>query len=118
MSSSAILDENVSLDVQLVLESFGHRVTAIALLSERGISDAAVFDMAMQQNAILITRDRDFTNSIRFPPTRVQAILYLMDGNLTGVDEAVLVRRFLENHPLPTFQGKFISLSPHITRIR
>jgi predicted nuclease of predicted toxin-antitoxin system len=118
MNSAAILDENVSLDVQPVLESFGYQVTAIALLPERGAPDSTVFELAVRQKAILITRDRDFTNSIRFPPIRLQAIIYLMDGNLRGAEEADLVRKFLHDRPTKTFEGKFVSLSPHTTRVR
>lgn len=118
MTLKAILDENVSLDVQPVIEDCGFTVIAIALLPDRGIADASVFDLAKQHRAFLVTRDRDFTNSIRFPPTKVQGILYLMDGNLKGSEEANLVRRFLKNHPFESFRGKLVFLSPHSFRVR
>lgn len=118
MTSEAILDENVSLDVQPVLEARGFKVISIALLPDRGMTDISVFDMAKQHNALLVTRDRDFTNSIRFPSSQVEGILYLKDGNLKGSEEANLIREFLENHPTESFQGKLVFLSPHSFRIR
>ena len=52
MSFSVILDENVSLDVKPVVESFNYEVTAVALMPDRGVPDTAVFDLAVKQKAI------------------------------------------------------------------
>ncbi len=118
MTAQAILDENVSIDVQPILESHGFKVLTIAQTPDRGIADSSVFDLAKQHSALLVTRDYDFTNSIRFPPNQICAVLYLMDGNLKGSEEANIVDRFLKGHPLESFRGKLILLSPHSTRIR
>lgn len=114
----ALLDENVSLDVRPVLETLGYTVIAVALLTERGMSDMNVFERAQNEKAILVTRDRDFTNSIRFPPHLITAILFIRDGNLKGSEEAEIIKRFLETHSSESFRGKLVSLSPSSTRIR
>jgi predicted nuclease of predicted toxin-antitoxin system len=118
LKPQALLDENVSLEVRPILESIGYDVQAIALLKRRAMSDPDVFALAIKENALLVTRDRDFTNSIRFPPSQLRGILFLMDGNLSGADEAQLIKRFLTAHSPDTFRGKLVSLSPHTTRIR
>ena len=114
----AILDENVSLQVADRLTALGYDVLAIAQHPDRGMSDGAVFALATQGAHLLVTRDTHFTNPLRFPPDRTGGILYLMDGNLRGRDEADLVERFLTTHPQESFTGHLVFVSPHSVRIR
>ena len=119
MTVSILLDENVSLDVCHRLQSMGYEVLAIAQLApQRGIEDPDVFKLAQEKQRLLITRDWHFTNSLRFPPKQVKGILYLMDGNLKGSDEADLVEKFLKAHSVEMFSGRLVFLSLDNIRIR
>ena len=114
----AILDENVSLQVADRLAALGYEVLAIARHPERGMSDEAVFALAVHGSHLLVTRDAHFTNPLRFPPVHTGGILHLTDGNLRGREEADLVEQFLRVHRREDFAGRVVFLSPHSVRIR
>ena len=118
MTAHAVVDENVSLQVAEVLQRLGYEVRAVARLPARGMSDDAVFALAIEGPSLLVTRDAHFTNPLRFPAARTEGILYLIHGNLRGDEEAGLVERFLKTHPPQTFRGHLVQLSPHHVRIR
>lgn len=84
----------------------------------RGIPDDDVFALAAAQHRILISRDRHFTNSVRFPPDRVMGILFISDGNLRGCEEADLVESFFKKHRIEEYKERVIFLSPSSIRIR
>lgn len=108
-----LLDENVSLDLARQLRRKGYSVEAIIETSHRGSSDNAVWQFARKRQAVLITRDNDFTNPVSFIPTEIFAIIYIRRGNLSSNQEAELVVKFLDSHPFEEFKGKLVTLSPH-----
>lgn len=114
----AVLDENVSLQVGERLTALGYDVLAIAKQGGRGMSDEAVFALAVERAGLLVTRDAHFTNPLRFPPAQTGGILHLSHGNLRGQDEAALVTQFLSSHAPQTFSGRLVLLSPAGVRIR
>ena len=118
MNFRVVLDENVSLRVFDSLKSLGYEVLVIAKLPKRGMSDAEVFAIAQEKPSLLITRDAHFTNSLRFPPARINGILYITHGNLLAAEEADLVEKFLSTHPPKIFSGHLVFLSPASVRIR
>lgn len=112
----AILDENVSLQVEGCLQALGYEVIAISRRSDRGMHDEAVFGLA--KGKLFVTRDAHFTNPVRFPPDRTSGILYITHGNLRGRDEAELVEKFLKAHQPREFAGHLVFLSRFSFRIR
>lgn len=119
MNVSVLLDENVSLDVGERPWALGFDVAVVAAMEfTRGIPDDDVFALAAAQQRILISRDRHFTNSVRFPPERVLGIIFISDGNLRGSQEADLVESFFKNHRIENYKGRVIFLSPSSIRIR
>ncbi|GAI61466.1 unnamed protein product, partial [marine sediment metagenome] len=77
-----VVDENVSFGLVEALRKNREEVLAVAE-DNRGVSDAAVFNLAQRDAAILITRDYHFTNPMRFASTKVEAIIYIQQGNLS-----------------------------------
>jgi len=75
-----VLDENVSLALASVLRQAGHDVIAIAEAADRGVTDAEVWELAKDRQAVLITRDHGFTNPVRFRTQDVGAVIYLWPG--------------------------------------
>ena len=114
----AILDENVSLQVADRLVGLGYDVHAVAKHPGRGMSDEAVFALVTEGFHLLVTRDTHFTNPIRFPPAKTGGILYLVQGNLRGREEAELIEQFLKAHSPKVFAGRLVFLSPTNVRIR
>ena len=113
-----VLDENVSLQIEIPLKALGYEVISIARFDQRGMTDDQVFKLAVEKQAVLITRDWDFTNFLRFDALKIKGLIYLMRGNLKGSEEAALVENFFRNHTEDFFQKKTIFLSPTQVRIR
>ncbi len=112
-----LVDENVSFGLVEALRKVREEVLAITE-NNRGIPDTAVFNLAQKDKAILITRDYHFANPMRFASSKVEAIIYIQQGNLSSVKEIQLVMNFLEKHTLDEFKGKLVTLYRDSTRIR
>lgn len=69
-----------------------------------GIKDTEVYNLAIKEKAILITRDHHFTNAIRFPIGKSEGIIYIRYGNLRS-EEAELVVRLVKSHDLSAIKG-------------
>ena len=68
-----LLDENVSRGLALWLTDRGFTAFVVGKDLESGFTDQDVFGFAVSKRAILITRDNDFTNPVRFRVERRQA---------------------------------------------
>ncbi len=112
-----LVDENVSFGLVEALRKNREEVLAI-IEDNRGISDTAVFNLAQKDKAILMTRDYHFANPMRFASSKVEAIIYIQQGNLSSVKEIQLVMNFLKKHTLDEFKGKLVTLYRDSTKIR
>ena len=113
-----VIDENVSFAVVEFLRGNGHEVIAISETATSGIADSSVFDLARSEPAILVTRDRHFTNPIRFPATDTTGIIYIRRGNLTSEQEVSIIRAFLLSHKPSEYHGKLVTLYLNSAKIR
>lgn len=112
-----VVDENVSFGLVEALRKNREEVLAI-VEDNRGLSDTAVFNLAQKDKAILVTRDCHFTNPVRFASNKVEAIIYIQQGNLSSIEEIQLVMNFLKKHTLNEFKGKLVTLYKDSTKIR
>jgi len=55
-----VLDENVSKKLVKWLKNKGHHATTLHELNQLGIKNGSVAELAIQENAIILTCDRDF----------------------------------------------------------
>ena len=113
-----VLDESVSFGLAEVLKRARHTVITIAGTSTSGITDDEIFKITVKNDAVLITRDYHFTNSLRFPPNKTSGILYIRHGNLTANEEIKLVQRFLSIHPYEEYSGRLVTLYKGSVKIR
>ena len=71
------LDENLgSLGVSL-LEADGHDVRTIAEQQMSGANDQRIYEACRDESRVLVTLDRDFGETIRFPPEVTAGIVVL-----------------------------------------
>jgi predicted nuclease of predicted toxin-antitoxin system len=71
------LDENLgSLGVSL-LEADGHDVRTIAEQQMSGAKDERIYEACRDESRVLVTLDRDFGQTIRFPPEVTAGIVVL-----------------------------------------
>lgn len=113
-----LLDENVCLDLAEVLRKSGHSVTAITEIAERGMTDDEVWQIAIKNQSILITRDYHFTNPTRFNPVEIQGIIFVRPGNLSSQEEILLVQKFLDRISPAHYIGKLSILAKSGFRVR
>lgn len=112
-----VIDENVSYSVVLRLQERGYEVTSIAK-ERKSIPDKDIFHLAIQKEAILITRDYHFTNPILYPPNKTEGIIYIRIGNLRSDEEAEIVERFFADYSPEKLKGKLATLYRKSAHIR
>ncbi|MBI5025011.1 MAG: DUF5615 family PIN-like protein [Candidatus Omnitrophica bacterium] len=66
-----VVDENIPIEIIPWLNKNGHKTFAVP----KGSSDEEVALLAKERKAILLTQDRDFTNTLRFPPKDFPGII-------------------------------------------
>ena len=91
---------------------------AIAESPTSGIIDEDIFNLVIENSAVLITRDYHFTNAVRFPPDKTGGIIYIRRGNLTSAEEIALVQRFLSFHAHEEYSDKLVTLYKDSVKIR
>jgi len=55
---------------------------------------------------------------MRFASSKVKAIIYIQQGNLSSVKEIQLAMNFLKKHTLNEFKGKLVTLYKDSAKIR
>ncbi len=113
-----IVDESVSYGLAAILRSTGYVVTSIAESATSGTVDEEIYNLVIQESAILITRDFHFTNALRFPPEKTGGIIYIRHGNLRSSDEIKMVERFLSTHQHEEYNGRLVTLYTDSVKIR
>jgi len=68
-----LLDENIPRKIYRILRERGHYVEYVP----QGVDDETVIDIAKNKNLVLITRDSDFADEIRYPPHSHPGIIVL-----------------------------------------
>ncbi|MCH9023251.1 MAG: DUF5615 family PIN-like protein [Planctomycetes bacterium] len=58
-----LVDENIPNSSVAILRNSGHDVLDVRLTQDEGISDSKLWDIAMQQDRLLITTDRGFSQN-------------------------------------------------------
>lgn len=71
------LDENLSERHAQSARQRGHDATTVLAEDLCSASDATVLDTACREGRVLITMDKDLSNTIRFPPQRYAGIVVL-----------------------------------------
>lgn len=72
----------------------------------------------IREDAILVTRDFHFTNSIRFPAKGTAGIIYLRKGNLKIEEEVKIVIDFISKGGLELVKEHLVTLDRQGVRIR
>ena len=68
-----LVDENVDVKIIGLLKKLGHD----AVRTPPGTKNGSVIRMAVQEHRIILTRDSDFTDANRYPPSRCPGIIHL-----------------------------------------
>lgn len=101
-----LLDEDVHMKVADWLRAAGHDVERVP----SGIKNGQVVALAFQQDRVLITRDKDFSNRLMYPPSRYAGIVVLRIHPPTFEKLTAALQQFLANVPPDQMRGKRILL--------
>lgn len=71
------LDENLDVGLAVWLELRGHDAKTVRDEQMSGASDEQVFAAAMAENRCLVTLDLDFSDPLRFPPSKAAGTIVL-----------------------------------------
>ena len=71
------LDENLGSLGKSLLEAEGHDVMTIAAQRMSGAKDERIYRACRDESRVLVTLDRDFGQTIRFPPEATAGIVVL-----------------------------------------
>lgn len=96
----------------------GFTVLVVGDVLESGSPDEWVFQMALTERAILITRDRGLANSTQFGIERTLGVIWIHQGDLTAAAEIELVERFFDTHGTEDIRGKLAILYRNETQIQ
>lgn len=113
-----LVDENVSLAVAERLRKLGNEAEAVIESGLSSSTDREIFQRAVKQGAVLITRDHHFTNGILFPATQTKGIIYFRQGNLRSDKEAELIEKIIREWPLEKIEGKLLTIYKKFSTIR
>ena len=68
-----LIDEDVDVRLLGVLRQLGHDAKRVP----SGTQNGAVIRLARETGRILVTRDADFTDAVRYPPSRAAGIIHV-----------------------------------------
>jgi len=90
------LDENLGNRGAELLRKAGHQVSTVFEQQLSGSSDPVVASVCAKEGRCLITMDRDFANSLLFPPQNYTGIVVLrLSHNPDGAEILEALRTFL-----------------------
>ena len=101
-----VADENVKLRAVTWLRAGGHDVT----LAPKGSPDRAVAELAKAEGRILLTHDRDFADSQKFPPSQFAGIVWFNLASPTLERVVTSLAYLLSRLPPSAFAGALITI--------
>ena len=109
-------DECVDRQIVEILREEGHDVLYIAEI-DPSISDDIVFERANQQNALLLTADKDFGELVFRQNKILNGVLFFRLAGLSQLAKAKIISSVVQEHSDKLYQS-FTVVSPGIVRIR
>jgi predicted nuclease of predicted toxin-antitoxin system len=111
-------DENLFEPIIDYLKGLGHEVISIRDAGLSGISDDEVYQRASKENRIIITMDKDFSRTFRFPPEKCGGIVVVKIYK-RNVDETLSIfKKFYESIQEKDMLKNLVTISPEGVRIR
>ena len=111
-----VADEGIDAQIVTRLRQEGYSVWYVAEMSP-GISDTTVLDLANQENAILLTFDKDFGDLVYRQRRVFKGVILLRLHGHTPDQKAELVVEMIQKHG-PELLRAFTVLTPQKVRIR
>ena len=110
-----LADESCDFRVVRALRTAGHDVSAVAE-SARGAEDAAIIDMAVREQRVFVTEDRDFGQLVHAAGKATCGVILLRFPSRSRAALPAMVVEFVERHGAKLASG-FAVLQPGRIRL-
>lgn len=111
-----VADENIDRQIEDRLRADGHKVRPVAEM-EPGISDEVILNKANQENAILLTADKDFGELVFRQRRLSQGVILVRLAGLSPASKSEVVASVLDQHQ-SELPHSFTVITPSTIRIR
>ena len=118
MTTRFLLDECAFLATANFLRKSGFDAMTINELGHSGVSDDKVFELAREEDRMLLTFDKDFSNIFRFPLGKHPGIIIVRIHPQTIEVTERLLRRFLELTTEDQYRKALVVIDETKIRIR
>lgn len=102
-----IVDECTGPTVAKWLKTEGHDSVSVSP-DKKGISDKEVLKIAVTENRILITNDKDFGELIFKEKLTHNGVIFLRLSDETAKNKILVLKNLLDNHKKIIDQGRFV----------
>ena len=107
-----LVDADLPIALAVTLRANGHEVLTVHELQPPALPDPAVYQRAVADHRILITRDLDFSNILTFQPKAPAGIIVLRVRALSPEEVTALVGDVLGRLSEPQLQGAITIVQP------
>ncbi|MEO0108911.1 MAG: DUF5615 family PIN-like protein [candidate division WOR-3 bacterium] len=113
-----LANENLYDPIVGYLRTAGHDVFDTKRTELAGATDEAVFERAVKEHRIIVTMDKDFTRSLRFPPAKCGGIIVAKLYRMTVDQATALFRRHFETLSENQIRSRLVIIAREGVRIR
>lgn len=117
--SKFIIDESLPRSTAKALENIGHSVEDIRDYGLRGAKDKAIYEFAQKEKAIILTRDTDFGNILRYKiGEHFGLVVARLPNELSNAEVNRQITQELNKLTKDDFSGNLIIIEPGRVRIK
>ena len=111
------LDENLDARLASLLRKAGHDAVTVRDEELRGISDTALVARCKDEERVLISLDKDFSNTLRFPPEKTPGLVVLRGDNNLFATMQPLIQSLMRALDQASPDGRLWIIEPGRLRI-
>ena len=111
------LDENLDARLAPLLRNAGHDTVTVRDEGLRGISDTKLVARCKDEQRVLISLDKDFSNTLRFPPDDTPGLVVLRGYNNLFATMQTLIQSLLRALDQDSPAGRLWIIEPGRLRI-
>ncbi|HWF43352.1 MAG TPA: DUF5615 family PIN-like protein [Candidatus Kapabacteria bacterium] len=118
MNAAFLLDENIPYSLIEFLEKRGHITHHVRKLGKVGIRNGEVYQLAVDLQAWIVTRDKDFRSYVKFLTYQVPGVIVIeSETELTRKQVVNVFDRFLSSFESMLSEKRLIVLENHEVKI-
>lgn len=113
-----LADENLYEPIIDFLKETKNEVFSIRDEGLSGITDEKLYKIACENEMLIITMDKDFTNILRFPPHKCDGIIVLKIYKKSVQETLQIFKKFFNNLKISDIKKNLCIITPDTIKIR